>query len=324
MAIVRQGKSSTRLPAVICVIITATASIISFKSFHIYNSFVIISRTDNTSSIIVHNVSTGPTIFHNTSKNEELSTSTDPFPLVVNRSQCTIIVRGNEGQLGNKMFIFASAYGLARTHACQMYIGQRLLTQLTESFQIKIPSLLKKSEVDSLKGIVQRSTICAFYPDLLKPDAIQSFELVGYWQTYGYFIKFKDEIRQQFSFQPSILKVVASYFHWWTSLANACCYGHCLSLPYETRKCFKRGKVQQSLSDYAITTSGLKRALFMSNFTWIGVHVRRSNFYKESVSDEAYILKAMKYFSQKYQNTIFIIASDDKRYCEQKFLEKKT
>jgi galactoside 2-L-fucosyltransferase 1/2 len=221
------------------------------------------------------------------------------------------------------MFIFASAFGLARTHACQMYIGQRLLTQLTETFQIKIPSLLTESEVDSLKGIVQRSTICAFYPDLLKPDAIQSFELAGYWQTYGYFIKFKDEIRQQFSFQTSILKVAASYFHWWTSLANACCYGHCLSLPYETRKCFKQGKVRPSLSDYAITASGLKRALFMTNFTWIGVHVRRTNFYKDSVSDDAYILKAMKYFSQKYQNTIFIIASDDKRYCEQKFREKK-
>jgi hypothetical protein len=107
MAIVRQGKSSSRLPAVICVIITATASIISFKSFHIYNSFVIIPRTHNTSSIIVHNVSTGPIIFYNTSKNEELSTLTDPLPLVVNRSKCTIIVRGNEGQLGNKMFIFA-------------------------------------------------------------------------------------------------------------------------------------------------------------------------------------------------------------------------
>jgi len=107
MAIVRQGKSSTRLPAVICVIITATAAIISFKSFHIYNSFVIIPRTDNTSSIIVHNVSTGSIIFHNRSKNEELSTLTDPFRLVVNRSQCTIILRGCEAQLGNKMFMFA-------------------------------------------------------------------------------------------------------------------------------------------------------------------------------------------------------------------------
>jgi galactoside 2-L-fucosyltransferase 1/2 len=31
----------------------------------------------------------------------------------------------------------------------------------------------------------------------------------------------------------------------------------------------------------------------------------------------------MQYFSQKYENTIFIVVSDDKQYCEKKFGEKK-
>ena len=314
MTIVRQENRRTRLPVVFCVIIVATALIILFKSFHIYTSFFIIPRTFNSSSIILND----------TSKTKELAKLTDTVRLVVNRSRCTIILRQKSGgRLGNRMFIFASAYGLARTHQCQLYIDQHFLTELLGSFQIKIPYLLTQPEIDSLKGVVQRSSICAFYPDLLKPDAIQYLDLVGYWQTYGYFIKFKDEIHQQFRFQPSILKTAATYFQWWKSLANACCYGHCSFLLHETRKCSKRRKIQSSLSAYHITTSSLKRALFMTNYTWIGIHVRRIDFYKGSVSDDAYILKAMQYFSQKYHNTIFIIASDDKKYCEQKFSEKK-
>jgi galactoside 2-L-fucosyltransferase 1/2 len=221
------------------------------------------------------------------------------------------------------MFIFASAYGLARTHACQLYIDQHVLIKMIESFQIKIPYLLTKSEIDNLKGIVRRSSICAFFPDLLKPDAIQYFELIGYWQTYGYFIKFKDEILEQFSFQSSLLRVAATYIHWWTSLANECCYGHCSIPPRDIERCSKQQKMQSNVSGYNITKSGLKQALVMTNFTWIGVHVRRTDFYKDSVSNDAYILKAMKYFSQKYQNTVFIMASDDKQYCEQKFGKKK-
>ncbi|CAF3986267.1 unnamed protein product, partial [Rotaria sordida] len=38
-------------------------------------------------------------------------------------STCLIIIRSADGALGNRMFLFASAYGLARLHQCQLYVA---------------------------------------------------------------------------------------------------------------------------------------------------------------------------------------------------------
>ncbi len=67
----------------------------------------------------------------------------------------------------------------------------------------------------------------------------------------------------------------------------------------------------------------LKHYLSMSNFTWIGVHVKRIGLYKDSLSSDVYIFNAMKYFSKKYQNCIFIMASDDKEHCTRTFRQEK-
>ncbi|CAF4003523.1 unnamed protein product, partial [Rotaria sp. Silwood1] len=36
---------------------------------------------------------------------------------------CLIIIRSADGALGNRMFLFASAYGLSRLHQCQLYVA---------------------------------------------------------------------------------------------------------------------------------------------------------------------------------------------------------
>ena len=35
---------------------------------------------------------------------------------------CLIIIRTADGAIGNRMFLFASAYGLARLHQCDLYV----------------------------------------------------------------------------------------------------------------------------------------------------------------------------------------------------------
>src|ERR1700722_18230038 len=56
----------------------------------------------------------------------------------LNRFRCVIIIRAGGGRLGNKMFLFASAYGLARRHQCALYTDAVLLQNLTEVFQIQL------------------------------------------------------------------------------------------------------------------------------------------------------------------------------------------
>ena len=36
---------------------------------------------------------------------------------------CLIIIRTADGAIGNRMFLFASAYGVARLHQCQLYVA---------------------------------------------------------------------------------------------------------------------------------------------------------------------------------------------------------
>ena len=52
----------------------------------------------------------------------------------------------------------------------------------------------------------------------------------------------------------------------------------------------------------------------------VGVHIRRGDFIGlRKVSSDQFIFEAMDYFQRKYNRTKFIIASDDKKYCREKF-----
>lgn len=59
------------------------------------------------------------------------------------------------------------------------------------------------------------------------------------------------------------------------------------------------------------------------NVTFVGVHVRRTDYIyylwrtrHVSVADEEFFSQAMNYFRTKYQNTVFIVVSDDPLWCK--------
>jgi hypothetical protein len=39
---------------------------------------------------------------------------------------CAVILRAQNGRLGNRMFMFASAYGLARAHQCRLHVSDAM------------------------------------------------------------------------------------------------------------------------------------------------------------------------------------------------------
>ena len=58
------------------------------------------------------------------------------------------------------------------------------------------------------------------------------------------------------------------------------------------------------------------------NRTLVGLHVRRGDFltdgqqaYGKAVAGKKFILAAMRYFQTRYNNSFFVVVSDDKRWC---------
>jgi galactoside 2-L-fucosyltransferase 1/2 len=64
------------------------------------------------------------------------------------------------------------------------------------------------------------------------------------------------------------------------------------------------------------TVVNLKWSAQKFDLTWVGIHVRRGDFlYLRQISSVHFITEAMNYFEKKYDNVIFLIASDDKTFC---------
>ncbi|CAF1060194.1 unnamed protein product, partial [Didymodactylos carnosus] len=117
----------------------------------------------------------------------------------------------------------------------------------------------------------------------------------GGWQSYLYFVNYTNEIRQLFTFRSHIVSEVAVFFRY----------------IYKNRT--------ETSSKRHVTQLELKNEIISSGNTWVGVHIRRGDYLRggKNVSSLNFILNAMDYFVKKYGNkTIFILTSDDKRYCK--------
>jgi galactoside 2-L-fucosyltransferase 1/2 len=203
--------------------------------------------------------------------------------------------------------MFASAYGLARLQNCRLHVDDAILGELSDSFQMK---LIDERMWLSYEGYTKTgnieiiSNICTFLHELIRPNAFKNIELEGYWQSYLYFDAYREEIREIFTGRNNSLIRIAAYF---TNITKHIC-PLCPPLPNtnqtELREAFRT----------------------RYNITWIGIHIRRGDFYSIGfASDERYIRRAMVYFQRRYyyQRVRFIVGSDDKSYCDELFVRQK-
>ncbi|CAF4365765.1 unnamed protein product, partial [Adineta steineri] len=107
--------------------------------------------------------------------------------------QCRIILRQRGGRLGNRLFMFATAYGLSLTHSCQLYIAPYIIDELQTSFEMNFTS------------IKQIHNHCSYIPNVLHLNNSYALELSGFWQVHKYFIVHMEQIREQLRFKQSIL-----------------------------------------------------------------------------------------------------------------------
>ncbi|CAF1339717.1 unnamed protein product, partial [Didymodactylos carnosus] len=203
---------------------------------------------------------------------------------VYNQLQCLIIARSVDGGLGNRMFLFASAYGLARLHQCHLYIEPWILFDLSGTFEpIHLPNLVNKTVYENLnKSLITARCLFSYY----KADAV---------------------------------RMIAPFLKWHLALRQTCVYRYNCSLN-DIEKMYSILKTQFP-SDLNVTFSQLKQSFHSSDYTWIGIHIRRGDFltfFKVSSSVE-YLTSSMNYYRLKYPRSVFIIASDDKDWCLKHF-----
>jgi len=122
---------------------------------------------------------------------------------------CLIIIRTADGQFGNRMFLFASAYGLARLHQCTLYVAPWILNDLRAIFRIdinqtKVHLTTNDSVVSNPKEIFGRYSACTLFSDLFRiplNSTYSRYEMIGFYQAYGYFEKYREEINFLFQFK---------------------------------------------------------------------------------------------------------------------------
>ncbi|CAF4149889.1 unnamed protein product, partial [Adineta steineri] len=114
---------------------------------------------------------------------------------------CIVYIQDKLGRFGNRMFLIASAYGLARLHSCHLYVELEIINELKSVFILDLsPVLISSSTFNSLTrsssksmNRISQSVVCDYITTLTRPNAIPSgtiFELVGYWQSYLHFAKY--------------------------------------------------------------------------------------------------------------------------------------
>lgn len=228
--------------------------------------------------------------------------------------RCVIYIFGRSGRLGNRMFIIATAYALARLHSCHLCLSSTILEEMKSAFVFDLqPFLLSRCTLQSMiRNIsnpakkITKDIGCQYLPELTRPNAISQgtiFELKGYWQTYLHFTNYRNELRENVfvATQPILEKVSTFFINLYQQNFNF--------IP------------QFSLENH----QSFKRQLAQSNkTTWIGIHIRRSDFidYKMASSDE-YVFNALEHYTTRYPNAHFIVASDDKSYCENLFRDRR-
>ncbi len=126
---------------------------------------------------------------------------------------CLIIIRTADGAFGNRMFLFASAYGLARLHQCNLWVGHWIINDLRTAFlvninQTKVQLTTDDSLVVNRTDIFGRYSACTLYSDLFQipfNSTFSRYEMVGFYQAYGYFQKYKEEIAYLFQFNQGVI-----------------------------------------------------------------------------------------------------------------------
>lgn len=257
-----------------------------------------------------------------------IKTTMKPSPLSHDNTSCAVILRESDGRLGNRLFMFASAYGIARMHGCRLYIDEWIIDELSLLFEFDLTSTITLQEINQLKNINSKYSECAFFPEFLRYNSIKYLELKGFWQAYGHFIKYEHELKVYLQINKNVITKIANFFPVKPNPTQGI-----RKFKTDNSKLLTILWTKTQPSDFAILNNTtveqnhheMRKRIQNSNVTWIGVHIRRKDFIKifKAESSITYITDAMNYYENKFKNVFFAMVSDDKKYCKKHFANKE-
>ncbi|XP_061162939.1 galactoside alpha-(1,2)-fucosyltransferase 2-like [Saccostrea echinata] len=191
-----------------------------------------------------------------------------------------------EGRLGNQIFEFASMFGIAKHNNLIPIIPPNSL--LRRIFKISVDNT--RSDIKLTRRYHEKKG-CTFEPALMSLGGFQNVWIKGYLQSWKYFQHIEKELRRQYTFQDHIALKAKSTF-------------------------------QSVISEKKIT----------SDTVFVAVHVRRGdmktnqNFvnYGYTTAGIDYLERAMNTFRKDFNNILFVVGSDDLKWCRENLKKDDT
>lgn len=183
--------------------------------------------------------------------------------------------------LGNFVFQFASAYGIALhlNMTLVITVPDRFITlfQITDKKNINLKK--NRKMCDKMKLVEEKHGCCSYDKQFRDLEPSQDYKIGHYLHSWKYFRGYEAEVRKQLVFRRSIQNTVKT----------------------------------------VISRALLKYGLIRSETTIVGIHIRRGDMTLAvkrkrgyNVASKRYIEQAISLFSKKINNTLlFLIASND-------------
>ena len=218
-----------------------------------------------------------------------------------------------DGGVENQMFQFASSYGIARSKNMNILIAGNC--KLLNIFNINVVILKDVSICNSRKfQILTEDQNAVFDEHLMAIDNDSNVRLRKYLQSFHYFDKHRSKLRQQFSFRLSIQKEADLKLE------------HMLKTRYiicKNRFNFVSNVWQRKENRVCFNTNNNK------TITLVGIHVRRGDMLRSphpqmgfQTASKEYLKRAVDWYSNKYKNIIFILASNGMNWSKIKYTAK--
>ncbi|XP_050407470.1 galactoside alpha-(1,2)-fucosyltransferase 2 isoform X2 [Patella vulgata] len=187
------------------------------------------------------------------------------------------------GGLGNNLFQYAAAYGLARRLNADV-----VLTPNTNIYQLFQPvaRISTDPNVCSKVKIIKEKQALAFDESFFNLSPGRDYKFIHYLQSWKYFKHVEAELRHQFIFRGDVIARARS------QIANK----------------LERFNVSSKMKPNVLVNIHVRRGNYLIDpFATFG--------YK--VANMTYINKAKKYFMDKYENVIFFVFSNDMKWCKE-------
>ncbi len=181
------------------------------------------------------------------------------------------------GRLGNKMGIHAVSLGLAQINGYKLVMEKSMALELRRYFDLSTPEMDQNSKNQSWKVIKVKDYMLEEY----RHWEYSYVQIDDYANSWTFFLHIRPIIRKEFTFTKAL-----------------------------------EDEAQRILREIS---NKIKR-----NATYVGVHVRRgdklevmSQEWKGVTGDRKYLEDAMGTFRTRYNDSVFVVASDDKKWCEE-------